>query len=98
MNPVLDDKTRTVSFGEKTNTLTNKEYGILTYLMENAGEVCSSEQIYQTVWDAEPFDCRLIISVHIRHIREKIEKDPSNPSFIKAIWGRGYRFENDAVK
>ena len=90
MNPVLNERERTVAVERTVSRLTKKEYGILAALMRHPGRVLSAEELYRTVWDAEPFDCHLIISVHIRHIREKIEKDPSRPEFIKVFWGKGY--------
>ena len=93
MCPILNEETRTVETEQSVNRLTRKEYGILSCLMNNPGKILSAEEIYRTVWEAEPFDCHLIISVHIRHIREKIEKDPSHPELIKVFWGKGYRYE-----
>ena len=73
-------------------SLTPREYAILDYLMTNDGKMCTSEEIYSNIWKAVPFRCRPLIAVHIRHIREKIESDPSRPSFLTSIWGYGYQF------
>ena len=72
--------------------LTPSEYGILETLLGDPGRVFSPEELYRAAWKAEPFDCRLIIAVHIRHLREKIEEDPSRPKLIRAAWGKGYLF------
>ncbi len=86
----LDEKERVVSVNGRKEHLTPKEYGILSYLMQEPGKTHTAEEIYRNAWQEEPYDCRLIVSVHIRHIREKIEVNPSRPVMIKALWGRGY--------
>ena len=95
MNLILDENEMSVKTDHKYSHLTPKKYGILSLLTENPGKTFSAEEIYRSTWNAEPYDCHLIISVHIRHIREKIEKDPSKPEMIKALWGRGYRFTKE---
>ena len=92
MDIILQEKTKTVVTEKGSVHLTGKEYGILSFLMQNAGRIVSAEDIYRAVWEAEPFDCHLVISVHIRHIREKIEKNPSRPDYVKVFWGKGYCF------
>ena len=92
MNPILNYDEQTVQVGEKCEHLTPKEYDILELLMNHPGKTFTSEEIYETIWQWEPFACRQVIAVHLRHIREKIEEDPSHPKFIKSLWGRGYRF------
>jgi DNA-binding response OmpR family regulator len=76
--------------------LTAKEYRILEYLAQNAGQVLTRTQIFEAVWE-EPFlgDDNTVM-VHIRHLREKLERDPSNPELITTIRGLGYRLESDA--
>ena len=90
MNLVLHEKDRTAETEKGLARLTRKEFGILSYLAKNDGKIIPAEEIYRNVWNAEPFDCHLVISVHIRHIREKIEKDPSRPEYIRVFWGKGY--------
>jgi DNA-binding response OmpR family regulator len=60
--------------------------------MNHPGQTHSPEEIYANVWKETPYACRPIISVHVRHIREKIEADPSRPSHIILLWGQGYRY------
>ena len=71
--------------------MTPVEFGILKLLMENPGRVFSSSQIYEHVWKEPPYDAAKIISVHIRHLREKIERDPKNPGYLKVAYGLGYK-------
>ena len=90
MRLILHEDNRTAETEKGLAQLTKKEFGILSYLVKNAGMVVPAEDIYRNVWNAEPFDCHLVISVHIRHIREKIEKNPSCPEYIRVFWGKGY--------
>ena len=91
----LNLKKRELFCGERLVELTAKEYLILEYLMQNQGITISRKQLVDKVWgDAyEGYDNTVM--VHIRHIREKIEQDPSNPVFLRTIKGRGYRFEKE---
>ncbi|MBR3344031.1 MAG: response regulator transcription factor [Solobacterium sp.] len=90
--PVLNQNDLSVSYQGRYSRLTPKEYSILETLISEPGKTFSPEEIYRTAWEAEPFDCHLVISVHIRHLRQKIEANPSSPAFIKSLWGKGYRF------
>lgn len=94
MSIMLNKTNHTVDTKEKSSRLTPREFDILEYLMEKDGVCASPEEIYAQVWQAEPFACRQVIAVHIRHIREKIETDPSNPAHVKMTWGKGYRYVN----
>ena len=73
--------------------LTSKEFAILKLLVTNRQRVFTKEQIYQTIWKDTYYGDENIINVHIRRLREKIEDDPSNPHYIKTLWGIGYKFE-----
>lgn len=73
------------------------EYKLLTYLLENAGRVVTKEELLKNVWEDE-YTGDGTISVHIRHIREKIETDLKNPTIIKTVWGVGYVVEESSLK
>lgn len=90
MELVLNESRKSVSVNGKEQNLTPKEFGILAFLMHNPGVVYSSEEIYRNTWHMEPFDCKGLISVHVRHIREKIEADPRHPQYLLLKWGYGY--------
>ena len=92
MSIILNDEERTAVVNDKVVRLTPKEFGILEFLMANPNKTFSSEEIYEHIWECEPFACEPIIAVHLRHIREKIETNPSKPILIKSLWGKGYRF------
>ncbi|NOU98507.1 response regulator transcription factor [Paenibacillus planticolens] len=73
--------------------LTPREFAILQLLAQNRGNVLSMEQIYEAVWNDPFFESNNTVMVHIRKIREKIEKDPSSPQYVKTVWGIGYTIE-----
>lgn len=73
--------------------LTAKEFDLLEMLMRNAGRVYSRENLLNIVWGYEyPGDIRTV-DVHIRHLREKIERNPAQPEYIITKWGVGYYFK-----
>ena len=89
----LDDKSKEVTVdGEKVG-LTPREYEILRFLMQHPGEVFPPKSLYRRVWNDEPYGAESTVAVHIRHLREKIEIDPAEPRYIKAVWGQGYKME-----
>ena len=90
---VLDDRAKTVAVDGEDVSLTPIEYEILKLLMENPGKVYSTRVIYETVWQENPIGSENAVAVHIRHLREKIEINPSEPRYIKVVWGRGYKME-----
>ena len=90
---VLDDRAKTVAVDADEVSLTPIEYEILKLLMENPGKVYSTRTIYETVWQENPYGSENAVAVHIRHLREKIEINPSEPRYIKVVWGQGYKME-----
>ena len=89
----VDDERKTVTIDGETVELTPMEYGILCLLIRNPGKVFSSNEIYEKVWNDMPLSNDNVVSVHIRHLREKIEINPSEPRYIKVVWGQGYKME-----
>ncbi len=92
-NIVLDDRSKEVSVDGEPVSLTPTEYGILKLLMEHPGEVFSPKEIFRKVWADEPYGAESTVAVHIRHLREKVEINPAEPRYIKAVWGQGYKLE-----
>ncbi len=90
---LLDDNQKTVTVDGEEAVLTPIEYEILKLLMEHPGKVYSTRVIYETVWKENPYGSENAVAVHIRHLREKIEINPSEPRYIKVVWGRGYKME-----
>lgn len=75
--------------------LTAREYKLLLYFIENANKIISKERLYEQVWGEVSAVCDNTIMVHIRHLREKIEKDPSNPKLLITVKGLGYKLIED---
>jgi DNA-binding response OmpR family regulator len=90
----LDDESKSVTAEGEAVSLTPTEYAILRMLMQNPGKVFSSGQIYERICGEAAFASRSAVAVHIRHLREKIEINPSAPRYLKVVWGQGYRMEN----
>ncbi len=81
--------------GDQEISLTSKEFALLSFLVSNAGNVYSREQLLEQVWGYDYYGDVRTVDVHIRHLREKIEQDPSNPELIITVWGTGYKFRED---
>lgn len=88
---IIDKIRKKVIINSNEIVLTPKEYQILLLLFENRGRIFSKEDIFDKIWKEESYGDINTISVHIRRIREKLERDPSNPEYIETIWGVGYR-------
>ena len=89
----LDDASKTVTVDGEAVSLTPREYDILKLLMQNPGRVFHPRDLYRKVWNEEPFGAESTVAVHIRHLREKIEIDPAEPRYLRAVWGQGYKME-----
>ena len=90
---VLDDRTKTVTVEGEPVSLTPTEYAILHLLMANPGKVFSTKVLYESVWQEAALGSEGAVAVHIRHLREKIEINPSEPRYLKVVWGQGYKME-----
>ena len=90
---VLKDGAKTVTVDGEKVSLTPIEYKVLKLLMEHPGQVWSTAKIYEAVWQEPAFGNEGAVAVHIRHLREKIEINPSEPRYIKVVWGQGYKIE-----
>ena len=89
----LDDRTKSVTVEGETVALTPTEYAILHLLMKNPGKVFSTKTLYESVWQEAALGSEGAVAVHIRHLREKIEINPSEPRYLKVVWGQGYKLE-----
>ncbi|MFZ2257233.1 MAG: response regulator transcription factor [Clostridiaceae bacterium] len=87
----LNDQGKEVEVDGNLISLTPNEYGILFFLIQHKGRVFTSNQIYEAVWQEEAFDIKKVVSLHISHLREKIEIDPKNPDYLVSIYGMGYK-------
>lgn len=89
----LNDAEKSVTVDGEPVQLTPIEYNILHLLMRNPNRVFSSTKIYELVWNENAYGSESAVAVHIRHLREKIEINPSDPRYIKVVWGQGYKME-----
>ena len=89
----LDDRTKSVTVDGESVALTPTEYAILRLLMANPGKVYSTKLLYESVWQEAALGSEGAVAVHIRHLREKIEINPSEPRYLKVVWGQGYKME-----
>lgn len=90
---VMDDGAKSVTVDDEPVSLTPIEYNILKLLLSHPGQVYSTGQIYEQVWNDPSLGSENTVAVHIRHLREKIEIDPANPRYLKVVWGLGYKME-----
>lgn len=71
--------------------LTSLEFKLLAYLIQNAGRMISKQELFEKVWE-DKFTSDGTLNVHIRKIREGIEREPGSPEYIITVWGDGYMF------
>jgi len=89
----LDDNAKTVTVDGEPISLTPTELQLLKFFMENLDCVFSPKEIYRRVWNDDPLGAENTVTVHIRHLREKIEAFPAKPEYLKVVWGHGYKME-----
>ncbi len=89
----LDVKGNRLFKDNKEIELTPIEYALLKFFMENPGKALKRDQLLNKVWGEDYFGDTKTLDVHIRRLREKIESVPSQPEFIRTIWGSGYRWQ-----
>ena len=89
----MNDTAKTVTVDGEAVSLTPIEYSILRLLLSNPGKVYSTKALYEAVWQEEALGSEGAVAVHIRHLREKIEINPSDPRYLKVVWGQGYKME-----
>lgn len=87
----VDFQTREVFVDERPVKLTSLEFRLLSCLIQNEGRVLSKQELFEKVWE-DKFTGDGTLNVHIRRIREAIEREPGNPAYIITVWGDGYRF------
>ena len=89
----IDKTARRVWVNGEEKQFTTKEFDLLTFLAENPNRVFTKEELFREIWDMESIGDIATVTVHIKKIREKIEKDTAKPQYIETIWGVGYRFK-----
>lgn len=93
----LDPDRYTVTVGGRPVDLTPTEFRLLACLMENAGQVCTPQELVRRAqgYDTDPWGARAIVRVHVRRLRQKLEPDPSKPRYVVNVRGVGYLFPAD---
>ncbi|MBQ2739454.1 MAG: response regulator transcription factor [Oscillibacter sp.] len=89
---LLNTRNRTLEKNGVRIKLTQVEYSIMRYFMENPGKALSREEILDTVWGRDYFGELKIVDVNIRRLRLKIEDNVQNPVYITTVWGYGYKW------
>ena len=89
----IDKTARRVYVDGVEKTFTTKEFDLLTFLAEHPNHVFTKEELFREIWDMDSIGDIATVTVHIKKIREKIEKDTAKPQYIETIWGVGYRFK-----
>ncbi|MNV67623.1 Sensory transduction protein regX3 [compost metagenome] len=91
---VYEDENRVVHTGSGEEIpLTGKQFHIFFYLLRHLGQILTKEQIYEAVWNEPYLEGDKTLMVHIRYLREKLERDPAAPEIIETIRGIGYRIK-----
>ena len=88
----LDYKARTVTQNGKEIAVKGKEFDVLYYLMKHTGEVVDKDTLFDEIWGSDCFSEPSTLNVHIRWLREKLERDPKKPELIQTVWKVGYKF------
>ena len=92
---ILNRKTHECTLNEEVIPLTPTEFSLLRILLENKGSVVSAEDLFHQIWQDEYYSkANNTITVHVRHLREKLGDSVDKPKYIKTIWGLGYKIES----
>ena len=92
----IDPTSRSVLLDGQEINLTAKEFDLLYYFAQHPDHVFTRAQLLASVWDDEFYTDPATVTVHIRRLREKIEKDPSQPAYLLTVWGVGYKFSGES--
>jgi DNA-binding response OmpR family regulator len=92
-NVRINHRARRVYVDEREVDLKNKEYELLYFFASNPDTVFSKETLYEHVWGMDAVGDTATVAVHVNRLREKIERDPSDPAHVETVWGVGYRFK-----
>jgi two-component system, OmpR family, response regulator ResD len=92
----IDPQNRSTTVSDVPVHLTAKEFDLLHFLMAHRGKAFGRDELLDAIWDRDYFGDQSTVTVHIRRLREKIERDPARPAHVKAVWGVGYKFDPSA--
>ncbi|MED4399867.1 response regulator transcription factor [Metabacillus fastidiosus] len=88
----VDKSSRKVNINGKETAFTTKEFDLLVFLMMHPNQVLSKEQLFERIWGLDSAADVSTVTVHIRKLREKMERNPAEPKILETVWGAGYRF------
>lgn len=94
---MVDPKTRQVTVRGEVVELTATEFNLLWFMARHPQQVFSREQLLENVWGFSDYVDPSTVTVHIRRLREKIERDPGDPHQLVTVWGVGYRFQPEGL-
>jgi DNA-binding response OmpR family regulator len=91
---VIEGASREVTVNQEPVSLTPREFDLLAFMAASPRQVFSRTQLLEQIWDSTPdWQDPATVTVHVRRVRQKIEKEPDNPRWLTTVWGVGYRFE-----
>jgi two-component system, OmpR family, response regulator ResD len=88
----IDPAGRSVRVGEREVELTQREFDLLAFLAVHPGQAFTRDQLMDRVWQAVDYADTTTVTVHVRRLRSKLERDPAAPRWLQTVWGVGYRF------
>ncbi|OLF15200.1 response regulator transcription factor [Actinophytocola xanthii] len=91
----LDTVARTATWCDTELSLTSREFDLLAFLLSHPGRAFTREQLLERVWGWD-FGDQSTVTVHVRRLREKVEREPAKPTRIVTVWGVGYRYDTQA--
>lgn len=89
----IDPVRRCVTVRGEEAQLTAREYDLMLFLVRHPGQVFSRDQLMELVWQYSFYSDTSTVTVHIRRLRAKVERDPAEPQWLQTVWGVGYRFQ-----
>jgi two-component system, OmpR family, response regulator ResD len=89
----IDPNRRSLTIDGEPVELTAREFDLLVFLARHPGQVFTRDQLLDRVWDFHYFGDASTVTVHIHRLRNKIEPDPMRPTYLRTVWGVGYKFE-----
>jgi len=92
----IDPAGRRVTRAGHEVQLTQREFDLLLHLASSPGTVFSRDQLMTAVWGHDFYTDTSTVTVHVRRLRQKLERDPAAPEFVQTVWGVGYRFDTPA--
>ena len=90
-NIIIDKKAYILTVNDKEISLSSKEFELLYFLANNPNQVFTKGQLLDAIWGYTSLGDENTITVYIRRLREKVEADPSHPTYIRTVWGVGYK-------